>query len=88
MIYSKEEGRWLRDWEIKGTRRPFPPLYEAVKAYGERIYYGCPNYVEPKHCKWCGKPLTGRRTSFCCDGDRNKCNFYKQVDKDDEKERD
>lgn len=67
MIYNKEEGRWLRDWEINGTRRPFPPLYEAVKTYGERIYYDCPQYVEPKHCKWCGKPLTGRRTSFCCD---------------------
>ena len=67
MIYSKEEGRWLRDWEVNGTRRPFPPLYEAVKVYGERIYYDCPQYVKPKHCKWCGKPLTGRRTSFCCD---------------------
>ena len=67
MIYNKDEDKWLRDWEINGTRRPFPPLYEAVKAYGERIYYDCPNYVELKHCKWCGKPLTGRRISFCCD---------------------
>ena len=31
MIYNKEENRRLRDWEINGTRRPFPPLYEAVK---------------------------------------------------------
>lgn len=43
MIYNKDEGKWLKDWEINGTRRPFPPLYEAVKAYGERIY--------PTHCK-------------------------------------
>ena len=27
----------------------------------------CPDYVETKPCKWCGKPLSGRRTSFCCD---------------------
>ena len=54
-------------WEIDGTRRPFPPMYEASEKYGERVWYKQPTYVEPKHCRWCGKELTGRRTSFCCD---------------------
>lgn len=57
----------LKARERNGARRPFPALYEAVEKYGERIYYPSPDYVAPKHCKWCGKPLTGRRTSFCCD---------------------
>lgn len=49
------------------NRRPFPPLYRAAKEYGQRIFYPQPTYVESKHCKWCGKDLSGRRTSFCCD---------------------
>ena len=61
-----KEQRFLRAWERNGTRRPFPPLYEAAKKYGDRIYYHAPDYVAPKHCKWCGKPLSGRRTSYCC----------------------
>lgn len=55
---------YKRYWERNGTRRPFPPLYEAMKAYGD-VMYKVPEYVEPKHCKWCGQPLSGRRTSFC-----------------------
>jgi len=35
-----------------------------MKAYGD-VMYKVPEYVEPKHCKWCGQPLSGRRTSFC-----------------------
>lgn len=54
-------------WEKNGTRRPFPPMYEAQKMFGKKIWFECPNYVESKHCKWCGVPLHGRRTSFCCD---------------------
>lgn len=54
-------------WQRNGTRRPFPAMYEAAKAYGERVWYQCPDYVPKKHCRWCGKELTGRRTSFCCD---------------------
>lgn len=57
----------LKSWERNGTRRPFPAMYEAQKMFGEKIWFRCPDYVEPKHCKWCGKLLSGRRTSFCCD---------------------
>nr|DAG64904.1 MAG TPA: NinG recombination protein [Caudoviricetes sp.] len=57
----------LKAWQRNGTRRPFPALYEAAKLYGREIYFDCPNYVEPKHCRWCGKPLSGRRKSFCSD---------------------
>ncbi len=48
-------------------RRRFPSLYAAKRLYGDRIFFPPPNYVEEKHCKWCGKELSGRRTSFCCD---------------------
>lgn len=63
---------YKRYWERNGTRRPFPPLYEAMKAYGD-VMYKVPEYVEPKHCKWCGQPLSGRRTSFCS----NECSKRK-----------
>ena len=59
--------KFLKYWEINGTRRPFPPITEACKRWGERVFYPQPQYVEPKHCRWCGKELSGRRTSFCCD---------------------
>ena len=59
-------------WERNGKRRPFPALYEAVKAYGDRIYYPVPEYVESGRCKWCGNPIINkRRKSFCCD----KCRY-------------
>ncbi len=52
-------------WERNGTRRPFPSMSEASKQWGERVYFRQPQYVKPKHCRWCGKELSGRRTSFC-----------------------
>ena len=55
------------EWEISGRRRPFPSLGQAAKMYGDRIFYRAPEFVEPKHCRYCNAPLTGRRTSFCCD---------------------
>lgn len=60
---------WEKYWERNGTRRPFPSLYEAIKAYGEdRVYYDQPQYVEDGYCKWCGKKIENkRRKSFCCD---------------------
>ena len=60
---------WKRYWERNGTRRPFPSLYEAIKAYGEdKVYYDQPQYVEAGYCKWCGKKIENkRRKSFCCD---------------------
>lgn len=66
--------RYMRAWERNGKRRPFPPLYEAKKSYGERILYSAPEYTETLHCKWCGKPLTGRRTSYCCDEHKKSYN--------------
>lgn len=48
-------------------RRRFPSLYKARQMFGERIFYAPPNYVESKHCRWCNKELSGRRTSFCSD---------------------
>lgn len=47
--------------------RRFPALYKAQKMYGKQICFKQPDYVPPKHCRWCGQELTGRRTSFCCD---------------------
>lgn len=38
---------YKRYWERNGTRRPFPPLYEAMKAYGD-VMYKVPEYVNPK----------------------------------------
>lgn len=50
----------LRAWERNGTRRPFPPLYEAVKMYGrENVYYLCPIYEKKNQCPWCGGELEG-----------------------------
>nr|DAT25387.1 MAG TPA: NinG recombination protein [Caudoviricetes sp.] len=57
--------RFLKYWERNGARRPFPPITEARKQWGERVFYPQPQYVAPKHCRWCGKELSGRRTSFC-----------------------
>lgn len=57
---------YLKAWQRNGTRRPFPSMYEAQKMYGDRVWFKCPDFVAPKHCKWCGIPLSGRRTSFCC----------------------
>lgn len=54
-------------WQREGTRRPFPPITQAAKLYGNRVYFPQPQYVEKKHCRWCGKELSGRRTSFCSD---------------------
>lgn len=32
-------------WELHGTRRPFPALYEAVRMYGaENVYFDKPEY--------------------------------------------
>ena len=47
-------------------RRRFPSLCEAMHKYGERIFFPQPDYVPPKHCRFCGQKLSGRRTSFCC----------------------
>ena len=60
-------SHFRKQWEIDGTRRPFPPLYEAKNKYGDKIFYAPPNYVESGHCKYCNKELSGRRTSFCSD---------------------
>lgn len=65
---------YLKAWQRNGTRRPFPAMYEAQKMYGEKVWYKQPDYVEPKHCRWCNAQLTGRRKSFCCNEHRIKFN--------------
>lgn len=35
----------VKYWQRNGTRRPFPAMYEAAKAYGERVWYQCPDYA-------------------------------------------
>ena len=36
-------------WELHGTRRPFPALYEAVRMYGaENVYFDKPEYEKEK----------------------------------------
>ena len=55
-----------RAWERNGTRRPFPPLYEAVQKYGaERVHYPCPKYENENQCPWCGKPVNNKRRRYC-----------------------
>ena len=60
---------WEKYWQRNGTRRPFPALYEAIKAYGvDRVYFDQPQYVEDGYCKWCGKKIENkRRKIFCSD---------------------
>lgn len=58
--------KFLRYWERNGKRRPFPPLYEAIKNYGaENVLYPAPQYAEKNQCPWCGKEVTNRRRRYC-----------------------
>lgn len=57
--------------------------------YEQGVYFGRygvrKKYIE-KEEPYC---MGTRELESCnCDGDRSKCNFYKNIDKDDEKERD
>lgn len=53
-------------WEIHNTRRPFPPLYEAVKMYGsENVYFFAPIYEKENQCPWCGGEVNNKRRRFC-----------------------
>lgn len=48
-------SKYKRYWELQGKRRPFPPLYEAVKMYGaENVFFDKPQYEKPGQCPWCG----------------------------------
>ena len=70
--------RLLRAWERNGTRRPFPPLYEAVEKYGEEnVYFTQPKYVEDGYCKWCGQKIENkRRKEFCSSSCSKKWNNW------------
>lgn len=59
-------------WELNNKRRPFPSMSKAEKLYGARVWFSKPDYVPEKHCKYCGKELSGRRTSFCS----NECSRH------------
>lgn len=53
-------------WEINGTRRPLPPLSQAIKDYGKEVDYPQPKYVKEGYCKWCGEKIENkRRKEFC-----------------------
>lgn len=67
-----QDGKFLYQWELDGKRRPFPSLYVAKAAYGERIFFPKPSYVEDGHCPWCGKPVTSKHRTYCCDDCRKK----------------
>lgn len=55
-------------WEIYGTRRPFPPLYEACKKYGsENVYFDAPVYEKENQCPWCGGEVNNKRRRYCSD---------------------
>lgn len=68
-IRLRKSMNYQRYWERNGARRPFPPLYEAAKAYGDGIYFPVPSYVKPGFCKWCGSPIIKGRKAYCC----NEC---------------
>lgn len=62
-------------WELHGTRRPFPALYEAVRMYGaENVYFDKPEYEKENQCPWCGKAVDNKRRRFCCDTCREEYN--------------
>lgn len=64
-------ARILRYWERNGKRRPFPPLYEAVKRYGaENVNYLAPQYAKINQCPWCGDDVNNKRRRYCSDGCR------------------
>lgn len=57
-----------RYWQRHGARRPFPPLYEAVKAYGrENVEYFAPRFEKDNQCPWCGGEVNNKRRRYCCD---------------------
>ena len=62
-----ENGRFLYQWEIDGKRRPFPSLGAAQKAYGDRIFFEKPSYIEKGHCPWCGQEVKSKRRVYCSD---------------------
>lgn len=53
-------------WQRNGTRRPFPSLGEAAKAYGNQIFFEKPVYEKRGQCPWCGAEVTSKRRRFCC----------------------
>lgn len=60
-----------RYWELHGKRRPFPPLYEAVKMYGaENVFFDKPQYEKAGQCPWCGGEVKNKRRRFCSDACR------------------
>lgn len=61
------ENGYVYQWQIDGKRRPFPGLSNAVKAYGERIFFDKPQYAEKGVCPWCGKPVINKRRVYCSD---------------------
>lgn len=62
-------------WELHGTRRPFPALYEAVKIYGaENVYFDKPIYEKENQCPWCGKAVNNKRRRFCSNTCREEYN--------------
>lgn len=61
-------SKYKRYWELHGKRRPFPPLYEAVKMYGaENVFFDKPQYEKPGQCPWCGGEVKSKRRRFCSD---------------------
>lgn len=60
------DKRYVYQWELDGKRRPLPSLSYAIKKYGFEPLMR-PRYAPNGKCEWCGKVLTGRRTSVCCD---------------------
>lgn len=62
------ERGYIYQWQIDGKRRPFPGLGNAVKAYGaENVYFDKPKYVDDGFCPWCGKLVTNKRRTYCCE---------------------
>lgn len=63
-------------WERENKRRPFPPLYEAIRKWGkDNVDFDAPRYVESGYCKYCGNKINVKnRKAFCSNDCAKKFN--------------
>ena len=79
----KAKGSQLRLEEKSDTYvRRWLSLYEYEKVFGEKIGFETIDFREDIGlCKWCNRPLEGRRRSFCsdrCSRNYGKATFFKR----------
>lgn len=57
-------------------RRAWISLYKYQYQFGILVLETADLRSDKKTCKWCGKPLTGRRTSFCSNHCSREYNYF------------